>query len=231
MDVALCFHVIFKHLSWWNKTCHVISWLQQLVRSSSSSMSWVFWFSQNGWRQNLQIVFHMQVVPHFLEGSNHHWHEVLKHFNKLFPYVENHALICWLSHLSSKSILLTKKNSCCIWLFFLLLYLCQWNTYSTAVHFIIGYKGQDSWPPTFVLTFHRQLDVECSKDVLKPKHIMWVNTIVVTPMFYFFFFPPFFLPLSPFFPPFLPLPCFIIRLNKEIPHIGEIYLMFLIITN
>jgi hypothetical protein len=121
--VALCFHVIFKHLSWWNKTCHVISWLQQLVRSSSSSMSWVFWFSQNGWRQNLQIVFHMHVVPHLLEGSSHHWHEVLKHFNKLFPYVENNALICWLSHLSSKSILLTKKNlvvsnffsSCCIY--------------------------------------------------------------------------------------------------------------------
>jgi hypothetical protein len=51
------------------------------------------------------------------------------------------------------------------------------------------------------------------------------TTIVVTPMFYFFFFPPFFLPLSPFLPPFLPLPCFIIILNKEIPHIGEIYLI------
>ncbi len=79
--MALCFHVIFKHLSWWNKTCHVISWLQQLVESSSSSMSWVSWFSQNGWRQqHLQIVFHMQVVPHLLKGSSHHWHLYMKRF-------------------------------------------------------------------------------------------------------------------------------------------------------
>ncbi len=63
----------------------------------------------------------------------------------------------------------------------------------------------------------------------KPYNV--TTTIVITPMFYFFFFPLFFLPLSPFLPPFLPLPCFIIRLNKEIPRIGEIYLIFLIITN
>lgn len=236
MDVTLCFHVIFKHLCWWNKTCHVISWLQQLVRSSTSSMNWVFWFSQNGWRQNLQIVFHMQVVPHLLEGSSHHWHEVLKHFNELFPYVKNHALICWLSHLSSKSILLTKKSSCFIFFFFSLVV-------SMPMKHIIHHSPfydrlqRSRFMATNLCFWHSITNwmFECSKDVLKPKHIMWLTTIVVIPMFYFFFFPPFFLPLSPFlppfFPPFLPLPCFIIRLNKEIPHIGEIYLMFLIITN